>query len=114
MLEEFAYLGEDDCYQTVIANPKMIAARVEVLKPFPDDFFEPKIEGAPEKIMSMTWKQSQESMRPLPELSKICCKRNWTHHGDGFSFLYMISHLLVKKSMTTAIGRFQGICRSSM
>jgi len=100
MLEEFAYLGEDDCYQTVIANPKMIAARVEVLKPFPDDFFEPKIEGAPEKIMSMTWNRAHELYGdPLPEIvQKAVQKELDSIIGNGFSVLYLISHLLVKKS----------------
>ncbi len=100
MMEEFSYLGEEDCYNTVITNPKMIAAQVEELKPFPDDFFEPKIEGAPEKIMSMTMNKAHELYGdPLPEVVQKAVKKELDSIiGNGFSVLYLISHLLVKKS----------------
>lgn len=100
MLEEFSYLGKEDCYQVVIKNPKMIAEQVEVLKPFPDDFFEPKIEGAPEKIMTMSMNRAHELYgNPLPEVVEKALKKELDSIiGNGFSVLYLIAHLLVKKS----------------
>jgi DNA polymerase-3 subunit alpha (Gram-positive type) len=100
MLEEFSYLGEENCYKAVVTNPNLIAAQVEELKPFPDDLFEPKIEGAPEKIMSMAWSRAHELYGdPLPEVvQKVLQKELDSIIGNGFSVLYLIAHLLVKKS----------------
>lgn len=100
MLEEFAYLGESDSYDVVVTNPKSIAGQIEKLKPFPDDFFEPKIEGAADKIMQMTWDKAYELYgNPLPAVvQKTVQKELDSIIGNGFSVLYLISHLLVKKS----------------
>lgn len=100
MLEEFSYLGEDKAYEVVVANPQIIADQIEKLKPFPDEFFEPKIEGAEEKIKSMTWNKAYELYgTPLPEVvEKVINKELASIIGNGFSVLYLISHLLVKKS----------------
>ncbi len=99
MLAEFAYLGED-AYQVVVANTKLIAAQIENLKPFPDELFEPKIEGAPEKIMSMATSKAHELYGdPLPEIvQKTLQKELDSIIGNGFAVLYLIAHLLVKKS----------------
>ncbi|NLI93284.1 MAG: PolC-type DNA polymerase III [Peptococcaceae bacterium] len=100
MLAEFSYLGEEKCFEVVVTNPKGIAEQIQELKPFPDDFFEPKIEGAPEKIMNMTWNRAHELYGdPLPEeVQKTLDKELNSIIGNGFSVLYLISHLLVKKS----------------
>ncbi|HHV63514.1 MAG TPA: PolC-type DNA polymerase III [Peptococcaceae bacterium] len=99
MLEEFAYLG-DQAYQVVVTNTRLIAEQIENLKPFPDEFFEPKIEGAPEKIMNMAWSKAHELYGdPLPEIvQKTLQKELDSIIGNGFSVLYLIAHLLVKKS----------------
>lgn len=99
MLQEFAYLGEE-AYQVVVANTKLIAEQIESLKPFPDELYEPKIEGAPEKIMSMAWSKAHELYGdPLPEIvQKTLQKELDSIIGNGFSVLYLIAHLLVKKS----------------
>jgi len=100
MLSEFAYLGDDKCFEVVVTNPKMIAGQIEELKPFPDDFFEPKIEGAPQKIMNMAWARAHELYgKTLPEeVRKTLQKELDSIIGNGFSVLYYIAHLLVKKS----------------
>jgi len=99
MLEEFSYLGEL-ADEVVIKNPALIASKIEELKPFPDDFFEPKIEGAPDKITEMTWSKAYELYgNPLPEIvQKIINKELNSIIGNGFAVLYLIAHLLVKKS----------------
>jgi len=99
MLEEFAYLGED-AYQAIVTNPNLIAAQIEELKPFPDDFFEPKIEGAADMIREMTWSKAYELYgNPLPEIvQKVINKELDSIIGNGFAVLYLIAHLLVKKS----------------
>lgn len=100
MLEEFSYLGEDEAYRVVVQNSKMIARQVDNLKPFPDDLFEPKIEGAADNIMNMSWQKAHELYGdPLPEIvRKTLQKELDSIIGNGFSVLYLIAHLLVKKS----------------
>ena len=99
MLEEFSYLGEE-AFRAVVTNPALIAAQVEELKPFPDDFFEPKIEGAADKITEMTWSKAYELYgNPLPDIvQKVINKELDSIIGNGFAVLYFIAHLLVKKS----------------
>jgi DNA polymerase-3 subunit alpha (Gram-positive type) len=111
MLEEFAYLGEETCYEIVVTNPKMIAGQVESLKPFPDDFFEPKIEGAPEKIMNMTWQKAHELYGdPLPEVVRKAVQKELDSIiGNGFSVLYLIAHLLSRSPMMTDTLSVQGV-----
>ncbi len=100
MLKEFAYLDDADAYRAVVATPRMIAEQVAEIKPFPDDFFEPKIEGAADKIRDMTMTRAYELYgNPLPEtVQKALNKELDSIIGNGFAVLYLIAHLLVKRS----------------
>ncbi|MFA6808294.1 MAG: PolC-type DNA polymerase III [Eubacteriales bacterium] len=99
MLEEFSYLGED-AYEVVVENTRKIAEQIEQLKPFPDELFDPKIEGAEEKIKTMSWERAHEIYgNPLPDVVKKALEKELNSIiGNGFSVLYYIAHLLVKKS----------------
>ncbi|WP_443112479.1 PolC-type DNA polymerase III [Dehalobacter sp. DCM] len=100
MLDEFSYLDEADAYQAVVTVPRMIADQIEELKPFPDELYEPKIEGAPEKIRDMSVAKAHELYGdPLPEIVQKTLKKELDSIiGNGFSVLYLIAHLLVKRS----------------
>lgn len=100
MLQEFSYLGEEEAFEVVVRAPKCIAQEVEILKPFPDELFTPKIPGAEEKIENMCWEQARALYNdPLPEVVvKRLDKELKSIIGNGFSVLYLIAHLLVKKS----------------
>lgn len=100
MLAEFTYLNEEDAYRAVVTVPRMIADQVEEIKPFPDDFFEPKIDGAPEKIRDMAVTRAYELYGdPLPEIVQKTLKKELDSIiGNGFAVLYLIAHLLVKRS----------------
>lgn len=100
MLEEFSYLGQETAKKVVIENPRIIADRVEEIKPMPDDFFPPKIDGAEEQISSMTRNKAVEIYgEPLPEVvSKRVEKELNSIISNGFAVLYLIAHKLVKKS----------------
>ncbi|NLP43052.1 MAG: PolC-type DNA polymerase III [Peptococcaceae bacterium] len=100
MLEEFSYLGPELCNKVVVTNTRLIAGQIEQLKPFPDGFFEPKIEGASARIRDMSWNKAYELYgNPLPEVvQKTLQKELDSIIGNGFSVLYLIAHLLVKKS----------------
>lgn len=100
MLEEFAYLGEEEAFEVVVRAPKRICDEIEVLKPFPDELFTPSIPGAEEKIEKMSWERGRALYGdPLPEVvEKRLDKELKAIIGNGFSVLYLIAHLLVKKS----------------
>lgn len=100
MLEEFSYLGQDKAQEVVIRNPRVIADQVEQLKPFPDDLFSPVIPGSEDQIKNMSISRAQELYgEPLPEIvQKRLDKELNSIINNGFSVLYLIAHLLVKKS----------------
>ncbi|MDA8233744.1 MAG: PolC-type DNA polymerase III, partial [Clostridia bacterium] len=100
MLEEFSYLGETKAQEVVITNPGLIADRTEVLKPMPDDFYPPKIDGAEDQIRDMTYETAWQIYgKPLPEIvQKRVDKELNSIINNGFSVLYLIAHKLVKKS----------------
>ncbi|HUS88704.1 MAG TPA: PolC-type DNA polymerase III, partial [Desulfosporosinus sp.] len=100
MLQEFAYLGEEEALEVVVRAPKRICDEIEALKPFPDELFTPSIPGAEEKIEKMSWERARALYGdPLPEVvEKRLDKELKAIIGNGFSVLYLIAHLLVKKS----------------
>ena len=101
MLEEFSYLGER-AKEVVIDNPVAIADQVEVVKPVPDDdqLYAPTIPGAKQKVESMSYAQAHAWYGPqLPQIVEDRLKLELKSIiGNGFSVLYYIAHLLVKKS----------------
>jgi len=100
MLNEFAYLSQEEALETVVYAPERIAGLIEELKPFPDDLFSPTIPGAEDKIRQMSWERAYQLYNnPLPPLvQKRLEKELKSIIGHGFSVLYLIAHLLVKKS----------------
>lgn len=100
MLEEFAYLGAEEALEVVVRAPKRICDDIEALKPFPDELFTPTIPGAEEKIEKMSWERARALYGTrLPEVvEKRLDKELKAIIGNGFSVLYLIAHLLVKKS----------------
>lgn len=100
MLQEFSYLGADRAREVVITNPEFIAGMVEEIKPMPDDFFPPKIEGAEEQISEMTWQKAISIYGdPVPEIvRKRIDKELNSIITNGFAVLYLIAQKLVKKS----------------
>ncbi len=100
MLQEFAYLGADEALEVVVHAPKRICDQIETLKPFPDELFTPSIPGAEEKVENMSWERARELYGdPVPEIvTKRLEKELKAIIGNGFSVLYLIAHLLVKKS----------------
>ena len=100
MLAEFDYLDKDLAYAAVVTNPNKIADSVEVLKPIPDGLYSPAIPGADDEIKNLSYSKARrlygENLpkvvedRLAQELKPII--------AHGFSSLYLIAQLLVKKS----------------
>lgn len=100
MLQEFSYLGEEAAKEVVIYNTHKIMEMIEDVKPVLEGFYPPKIEGAEQEIMNLTWNKARDMYgENMPSIVEERIKRELdsiiTH---GFSVLYLIAHKLVKKS----------------
>lgn len=100
MLAEFAYLGEARARAAVIDNPHRIAEQVERLKPIPDEFYPPIIEGAEATIRELSYERAHRWYGdPLPRIVQARLEQELTPiTKHGFSVLYLIAQKLVKKS----------------
>ncbi|MCK8816485.1 PolC-type DNA polymerase III [Natroniella sulfidigena] len=101
MLDEFDYFEPEVAQQLVIDNPNQIAESIEEIKPIPDGLFTPTIEGAEDKIRSMTYNKAERLYgSPLPEIvEKRLEKELDSIIGNGYAVIYLISQKLVKKSL---------------
>lgn len=99
MMDEFAYLGAD-AYQVVVDGPQQIAAMIENLRPVPEGFYPPQIDGAADEIVALTREKAHQLYgETLPAVVEERINRELdsiTTHG--FSVLYLIAHKLVRKS----------------
>ena len=101
MLEEFKYLGEEIAYEVVVENTHVINSLIEKVRPIPEGFFPPEIEGAEDEVRKITYKKLEElygknidislKERVEKELNAII--------NNGFAVLYLTAQKLVKKSV---------------
>lgn len=100
MLAEFDYLDKDLAYAAVVTNPNKIAESVEILKPIPDGLYSPTIPGADDEIKNMAYTKARRLYGEiLPKIVEARLEQELKpiiHHG--FSSLYLIAQMLVKKS----------------
>ena len=101
MLEEFKYLGKEMAYEVVVENTHVINSLIEKVRPIPEGFFPPEIEGAEDEVREITYKKLEElygknidislKERVEKELNAII--------NNGFAVLYLTAQKLVKKSV---------------
>ena len=95
MLKEFDYLGEDLAWEVVVSNPNIIADQCQEMKPVPEGYYAPILEGAAEKLTQLVWARAYLLYKkPLPrevETRLISEIDAITHHG--FSELYLIARI---------------------
>lgn len=100
-LDEFAYLGEEKAYETVVKNPNLIADMCEEIKPIPDGTYPPTIEGSDERLREICYTRIKKTYGdPIP----ACVKERLDKELDsiiknGFSVLYIIAQKLVWDSI---------------
>ena len=58
MLDEFAYLGAEDCRKVVIDNPNHIAKMCDVIPPLPKGLFAPKLENSAEELERLVYEKA--------------------------------------------------------
>ncbi|MCD7945251.1 MAG: PolC-type DNA polymerase III [Clostridiales bacterium] len=60
MLEEFAYLGEEDCHKVVIEDPNRIAKWCDNIPPLPRGLFAPKLENSAQELEYLVYNRAHE------------------------------------------------------
>lgn len=101
MLDEFTYLGPQGCYEVVVENSNIIADMIEHVKPIPDGFYPPIIEGANEQVREMSYERAKKLYgEKLPEVVEQRVERELNAIiNNGFAVLYLTAQKLVKKSL---------------
>lgn len=101
MLDEFAYLSEEEARRVVIENPQRIADMVADLQPIPSGFYPPRIAEAEEEIQHMSEANARHLYGdPLPPIVSHRLKKELDSIiGNGFASLYLIAQKLVKHSV---------------
>lgn len=102
MIDAALEIFEDEqiAKEVVIDNPKKIANMIDTIQPLEKKLHPPKIEGAEEKLRTMTYEKAYQLYgNPLPEIvEKRIEKELNSIIGHGYAVLYMIAHLIVKKA----------------
>lgn len=102
MLKECEYLGEEAAWEVVVENTQKIADEVEnEIRPVPEGLHTPKIDGAEEDIIKMTYEKARNLYGDdLPEIVEDRIDRELKSIVDnGFAVIYLIAHKLVSKSL---------------
>ncbi|MGM8364102.1 PolC-type DNA polymerase III [Virgibacillus sp. W0181] len=102
MLEAFQFLGEDKAHEIVVLNTNNIANKMEELSPIQDSLYTPNIEGADEEVRNLTYSNAEAIYgKPVPDIVEQRLEKELSSIiGHGFAVIYLISHKLVKKSLT--------------
>ena len=99
MLAEFDYLG-DRAYEVVVENTNKIADMIERIRPVPDGFFPPVIEGSDEKLRESSYEKAKATYGdPIPEhiLARLDRELN-AIIDNGYSIMYITAKELVAES----------------
>ncbi len=101
MLDEFAYLGEEEAYNVVIRNTNLVADWCEHVVPLPKGLFAPKIERSAEELTRLVWDKAKALYGEEPP--PIVVDRINAELGDiikcKYDVIYMSAQKLVQDSL---------------
>ncbi|MDR1065393.1 MAG: PolC-type DNA polymerase III, partial [Oscillospiraceae bacterium] len=102
MLEEFAYLGEGDCYDVVVTNTRAVSDMIEKISPLPPPkkLFAPQIENSAEDLKTLVYSRLRELYGETPP--ELVTSRVETELSDilgrGYDVIYITAQRLVRDS----------------
>ena len=99
MLAEFEYLG-DRAYEVVVENTRKISDEIEVIRPVPDGFYPPVIEGSDETLRTSCYEKARSIYgENLPELVEARLEKELNSIiSNGYSIMYITAKELVAES----------------
>ncbi len=99
MLHEFEYLGER-AYEIVVENTRRIADQIEAIRPVPDGFYPPVIEGSDETLRTSCYEKAHQIYgETLPEILEERLERELNSIiNNGYSIMYITAKELVAES----------------
>ncbi|MDO5048051.1 MAG: PolC-type DNA polymerase III [Anaerococcus sp.] len=100
MLDGFSYLDPFDREDVVIRNPKLLAEKIESIRPIPKGTFPPKIEGSDKELRETCFKKARSIYgEDLPKIVEDRLNRELNSIiSNGYAVLYIIAKKLVGKS----------------
>ncbi|MCC8047695.1 MAG: PolC-type DNA polymerase III, partial [Oscillospiraceae bacterium] len=102
MLEEFAYLGEEECRRAVVDNPRAIAEMCEDIELLPKDtLFAPKIENSEQQLKDLVYGRMHELYSENPP--SIVTERVETELHDILSRHYDVIYMSAQKLVADSL-----------
>ena len=101
MLKCMEFLGEEKAYEVTVTNTNMIADMIEPILPVPNDhLYTPTIENCENNLKNMCYEKAHELYGdPLPEYIETRLEKELNGIiSNGYSVIYYIAHLLIKKA----------------
>lgn len=101
MIDEFEFLGEEAAIEVSVSTPLQIADLCEDVKPIPEGFYPPRIEGAEEEFLNTITERCRElyGSSPPEQLRQRFAKEKEAIVEHQFSNLYIAAARLVQKSL---------------
>ncbi|WP_294535443.1 PolC-type DNA polymerase III [uncultured Pseudoflavonifractor sp.] len=101
MLEEFSYLGREDCYNVVVRNTNLVADWCDRINPLPKGLFAPKLEDSAGELSRLVWGKAKSLYGE--EVPQIVSDRINAELGDilkrHYDVIYMSAQKLVQNSL---------------
>ena len=101
MLQEFSYLGKEDCYNVVVRNTNLVADWCERVEPLPKGLFAPKLEDSDGELKRLVWGKAKTLYGEEPP--KIVVDRINAELNDiikcKYDVIYMSAQKLVQDSL---------------
>lgn len=100
MLDCFKWLGEEEAYNFVVKNTRLISSLCEHIYPIPDKLFTPTIDNCENMLKELCYNTAHEQYGdPLPEFVENRLKKELDGIiGNGYSVTYYIAYKLVSMS----------------
>ena len=101
MLKCMEFLGEEKAYEVTVTNTNLIADMIEPIMPVPNDhLYTPTIENCESNLKNMCYEKAHELYGdPLPEYIETRLEKELNGIiSNGYSVIYYIAHLLIKKA----------------
>ncbi len=101
MLQEFSYLDSNLAYQLVVDTPNKLFDSIDPIQVIKSELWTPKIDNADEQLTELVYEHAYRKYgKTLPALIKKRIEKELVSiKGNGFGVIYLIAHLLVKKSL---------------